>query len=248
MIDVSIVIATYNAANTIRAALDSVQNQNFNSWECIIIDGTSKDNTMEIVQEYSDVDKRFRHISEPDKGIYDAFNKGWKLAKGTWVYYLGADDILLPNAFSSIMFCDNIDQYSVVYGNVISVYPNGYEYKVYSKNYPMIRYRFFGSHQGILMKRDVIKELGGFKLEYKVKADFALVQKAFIKQHKFLKTDVFIAKFFLGGVSNQNIPWFDNERYRILKDNKSTKFPFVVVAFLGCFLKLRRAYYKIKTK
>ena len=89
---VSIIIATYNSEKTLRRALDSVLNQTYQDWECIVVDGASKDNTIEIVKEYVSKDTRFRYVSEPDHGIYDAFNKGWKMAKGEWVMYLGSDD------------------------------------------------------------------------------------------------------------------------------------------------------------
>ena len=74
---VTIIIATYNSSATLREALSSVLNQSFQGWECIIVDGASKDNTIEIMEEYCEKDARFRYVSEPDNGIYDAFNKGW---------------------------------------------------------------------------------------------------------------------------------------------------------------------------
>ena len=78
---VSIIVATYNSDKTLRQALDSVLNQSYQDWECIVVDGASKDSTIDIVKEYVSKDSRFRYISEPDNGIYDAFNKGWKMAK-----------------------------------------------------------------------------------------------------------------------------------------------------------------------
>ena len=95
---ISIIIATYNAEETLHDALESVLNQSFQDWECLVVDGASKDNTVKIIEEFCKHDKRFRFISEPDKGIYDAFNKGWRMAKGEWIYYLGADDLLLKDA------------------------------------------------------------------------------------------------------------------------------------------------------
>lgn len=76
--NVSIVIATYNSKKTLRRALDSVKNQSYQDWECVIVDGASKDGTVEIIKEYKNKDFRFRYISEPDNGIYDAFNKDGK--------------------------------------------------------------------------------------------------------------------------------------------------------------------------
>lgn len=115
----SIIIATFNAAKTLNKALDSVLNQTYQNWECIIVDGASKDDTINIVKEYVQKDTRFRYISEPDKGIYDAFNKGWEMAKGDWIYYLGSDDILLPNGLESLIKGTDTNSYDIIYGNVI---------------------------------------------------------------------------------------------------------------------------------
>ena len=115
---VSIIIATFNAAKTLSIAMNSVMKQTFQDWECIIVDGASKDNTVEIVKSYVNRDSRFRYISEPDKGIYDAFNKGWKMAKGEWIYYLGADDEVLPNAFIEL-FKSDMSLFEVIYGDII---------------------------------------------------------------------------------------------------------------------------------
>lgn len=80
--DVSIIIATYNSERTIKRALESVMNQTYQNWECLVIDGNSKDKTIEIVNNFVKFDSRFRYISESDNGIYDAFNKGWQKASG----------------------------------------------------------------------------------------------------------------------------------------------------------------------
>ena len=101
-VEVTIIIAAYNAETTIERALKSVKSQNFENWECLIIDGASKDKTIEIVQTIIKSDSRFQLFSEPDKGVYDAFNKGWRLAHGDWIYYLGCDDELLPNGISAL--------------------------------------------------------------------------------------------------------------------------------------------------
>ena len=70
--DVSIIIATYNSERTIKRALESVMNQTHQNWECLVIDGNSKDKTIEIVNNFVKLDSRFRYISESDNGIYDA--------------------------------------------------------------------------------------------------------------------------------------------------------------------------------
>ena len=116
MLKLSIIIVTYNAANHIEYALDSVTKQTFKNFECLIIDGKSKDETINIVEKYCKKDKRIRYISEPDNGIYDAMNKGYEFSKGEWILYLGADDQLCENILALLNeeLTDDID---IVYGN-----------------------------------------------------------------------------------------------------------------------------------
>lgn len=195
----SIIIATFNAAKTLNVALDSVLNQTFQDWECVIVDGASKDNTIEIVKSYTEFDSRIRYISEPDKGIYDAFNKGWKMAKGEWIYYLGADDEVLPEAFSKI-FQSPIEDYDIVYGDTI--FDLGYKKKIVKSISPEKLKGQMVSHQSILMKKTAIDSLGGFDLQYRICGDFDLIQKAFSQSKLFLHISVTVAVFNCKGISS----------------------------------------------
>lgn len=98
----SIITATYNSEKTLERTIISVLNQSFTNFEYLIIDGNSKDATVEIVKKYVPIfnEKQIalRYVSEPDKGIYDAWNKGINLAKGEWISFLGSDDYYLDNA------------------------------------------------------------------------------------------------------------------------------------------------------
>ena len=94
---VIVLLASYNGEKYLRDQLDSLINQTYPNWECLVIDGGSKDNTIDILKLYKQKESRVDFISEPDNGIYDAFNKGWKKAKGEWILYLGADDFLFPS-------------------------------------------------------------------------------------------------------------------------------------------------------
>lgn len=86
---ISCIIATYNCDSTLRRAIDSVLAQQGVEIECICVDGLSKDDTIKILQSY---DNRIRYVSEKDKGIFDALNKGVQMARYEWIYILGADD------------------------------------------------------------------------------------------------------------------------------------------------------------
>ena len=86
----SIIIPTFNSANTLRRALDSIIGQTLNDLEVLIMDGVSTDQTLDIAKTYND--NRIRIFSEPDNGVYDAMNKGIDKASGEWLYFLGSDD------------------------------------------------------------------------------------------------------------------------------------------------------------
>lgn len=209
---VSIIIATFNASKVVRTALDSVKNQLFQDWECLIVDGASKDNTIDVVKEYVAEDSRFRYVSEPDKGIYDAFNKGWKLAAGEWIYYLGADDYLTKDGMYE-MFSSSSDA-DCMYG---AVYRNKYNGKKISKD-PLPTEMKLGkmiSHQAIVMKRELIELMNGFDLRYRVSADFDLVTRSLKHGALFEMHPIYLAYFSDGGASSSMQPLKDSYKIRI---------------------------------
>lgn len=228
-IKVSIIIATYNSGKTLRQALNSIRQLNFEEWQCLVIDGLSKDDTIQIIDSYKSADPRFDYISESDKGIYDALNKGINLAKGEWIFVLGSDDELTPDGISYLLAAGN--DYDVVYGNVYLKSLDGKISHYIAKNHSHLKYVMSFSHQSVIMRRSVIKELDGFNLDYKIRADFDLMQRAFLSNYKFKYVNKFIAYFTLAGLSSTADKKTHIERYHICKKNKSTKFPF----FWYCF-------------
>ena len=99
----SIVTVCFNSEKTIKKTIESVLQQEFKDYEYIIVDGASKDGTMDVVKNYEDkFEGRLRYISEPDKGIYDAFNKGIRMSKGKYVWIVNSDDYIEPNALEEL--------------------------------------------------------------------------------------------------------------------------------------------------
>lgn len=227
-IELTIVIATYNAASTLKRALESVISQSYQNWECLIVDGLSKDNTLQIIQYYEEIDNRIRHISESDKGIYDAFNKGWKLAKGKWIYYLGSDDILTHNGIEELMsYTRNIDsQVAIVSGGVIRITQEGKHRILMSKG-------FQGSHQSMVTQKKILDILNGFNLTYKILADYDLFIKIKNNGYKVLNTKAIVAYFSAGGMSEnlKNIVYIFREKYSILKQDKYCKRPLLKTSY-----------------
>lgn len=223
-IKITIVIATYNAENYIEKALNSVLDQKYLNWECLIIDGASKDKTLSIIEEYEKRDIRIRHISEKDNGIYDAFNKGWKNAQGEWIYYLGSDDTLTyEGIYEQMKVADEAsNKIGVINGGVIRVNTDNQQRKCLSKGY-------FGGHQGMIMRRTALEELGGFNLKYKILGDYDLFFRMKKSKYEVINTENILACFNAGGTS-ENIKYAKvilMEKYSILK----TEYP-IMKAFL----------------
>ena len=116
---ISIITITYNSAKTVQRALDSVQNQHYSDIEHIIVDGASSDGTREIVEKYAADHKNVRYISEPDKGIYNALNKGIQMATGDVIGFLHSDDMLYSSdSIGKIAASFENESVDVVYGDL----------------------------------------------------------------------------------------------------------------------------------
>ena len=236
----SIIIATYNAAKTLPTALDSVLYQTFQDWECIIVDGASKDNTIEIVKSYVERDIRFRYISEPDKGIYDAFNKGWKMAKGEWIYYLGEDDKLLPEGLHSLMSEDASD-FEMITGDVYVLLDNG-------KLKPRFSNGVDCSHQGVCVLRSVLESLNGFDLTFRILADKDFLIRFENAKYRVKNERIFIAVFSLGGISQSFKGIFikAKENLQIYRGDDKTSFPMIKTLCILFRTLIGFSYHKFK--
>lgn len=225
---ISIIIATYNSANTLTDTLQSIVSQSLQDWECIVVDGASTDDTINIVEEFEKTDQRIKHVSEPDNGVYDAFNKGWKLSKGEWIYYLGSSDKVLKNGLSDLLKTNHHDA-AIVSGHVYGHKIDGTLKPGYSKG-------FRGGHQGKITRKSIIEEFGGFDESYKILADEDLIRKIENSGYKIDNENVFVAIFEIDGLSQSlsNITLKYKELYRIFKKYPlSIKYPLIKVLGLS---------------
>lgn len=224
---VSIIIATYNSSKTLSTALDSVLKQKYQDWECIIVDGASEDNTIDIVKMYAEKDSRFRYISESDKGIYDAFNKGWKMACGEWIHYLGSDDRLTFNGIEELIVKSH-EGVEMICGNCYIEMIDG---TVKTNKH----HGFFGCHQGKLVRRTTIERFCGFNLQYSILADLDLMfrmKNAHINIAYY--ENIYVAYFAMTGAS-QNISSImlrAKERYRLMIENKEPNALYISTTFV----------------
>ena len=176
---ISVITATFNSGKTVRDTIESVLHQTYKDFEYIIVDGQSKDDTMEIVRSYESLfGGRIRYVSEPDKGIYDAMNKGIAMATGDVVGILNSDDFYTSNnvleQVAKTLSDTNID---AVYGDVHYVNDDHLDKCVrYYTSRPFhrswMRFGFMPAHPSFYCRREIYERFGMFDTTYKVAADF----------------------------------------------------------------------------
>lgn len=216
---ISIIIPTFNASETLTDCLESLKNQVYQNFEIIQVDGVSTDTTLNISKEYKNSFENFLIISELDAGIYDAMNKGIRLAKGKWLYFLGSDDTLIDENVLDKISKEIVEnhQISVIYGNVNSVFYGG----KYDGEFTYDKLsRLNICHQAIFFNKKVFKKTGLFNLKYKVVSDWDHNIKWFFNDKiKQKYVDLTIANFTDGGISASNIDsLFEKEKnFNLLK-------------------------------
>lgn len=173
---ITVVTIAFNCVKDIEITLKSVVSQTYKNIEYIVIDGASSDGTLDIINKYSD--KISYIVSEPDNGIYDAMNKGLKLATGDWIIFMNAGDSFADNdVISDIRFQDNL---VCIYGNAIYLRENGEEYKI-AKEPDYIRWRNMPTtHQAFFLRTDDAKSIG-FDMSYKYDADYNMIYQIYMK-------------------------------------------------------------------
>lgn len=200
---VTVVTAVLNDAGHIEQTILSVISQTDIEIEYIIVDGGSKDGTLELIGKYKD--KISLLISEPDRGVYDAMNKGIKYSTGDFVYFLNSGDVLLnPSILSKIKLEEIKERNAIIYGNVVVAYGN---IEALEKPRPFFnsKMKFKGigiCHQSMFFPGELIRN-EKYDLSYKIAADYDLVYRLWRKGTEFLYRDITIAKYDWGkGISS----------------------------------------------
>jgi glycosyltransferase len=227
---VSIITATYNSAETINECLESLKNQTYRNIEHIIIDGKSTDNTVEICKSYSSsVDYEVKIISEPDRGIYDALNKGILMSSGDIIGILHSDDLFAyENVLEDVVEVFKREKVDSCYGDLCYVLKNDTSKVVRywkSGNFDLKKFRFgwMPPHPTFFVKKEIYEKYGLFNLSYKIAADYELMLR-FLYKHKISTFYIqkVLVKMKIGGTSNKslkNIFQANLECYKSWKDN-----------------------------
>ena len=242
---ISVITISYNAENTIEKTLKSIKNQSYNNIEHIIIDGGSKDSTLEICNSFS---HEAKIISESDNGVYDAFNKGLKLATGDVIGFLNADDTFYnENSIQDIVDAFSNNETDIVYGNLDYV---NEESKVirnwisrpYEKG--LLKKAWKTAHPGFYCKKEVYDRLGGYNDSFKIAGDFELCLRFLeINQVPSFYLNKKLVKMLVGGISNSGLKskWIIfKEDLRAFKINNISVNP--VLFFLYKFKKLKQFF------
>ena len=200
---ISIITVCYNSSSTLRDTILSVAGQSYSNIEYIIVDGNSTDSTLKIIDDHKSIITKW--ISEPDKGLYDAMNKGIQMATGDIVGILNSDDIFSStDVISKIV--SNFGNNDMVYGNIDYVNAKGKHVRSW-KSSPYKSEAFLKGwhppHPSLFVKRDAYLKYGCFDLSYSIAADFDLMLRFFEKhQLKSNYIDKTIVIMTAGGASN----------------------------------------------
>lgn len=211
--NISIITVTFNSDATLRDTIQSVLTQSYPNIEYIIVDGASKDNTIDIIKEYeSNFNGRMRWISERDKGLYDAMNKGIRMATGDIIGIINSDDFYHQiDVIAKVVEAFQDRTIQAVYGDVRFVNPDNLSKTVRyysSKNFSpsLFRYGFMPAHPTFFTYRKFFDEFGYYKTDYRIAADYELLIRFLHTHHlkaEYLPLD--FMKMRTGGASTASI-------------------------------------------
>lgn len=221
---ISIITTSYNSAATLRDTMDSVLRQGYTDYEYIVVDGASKDGTIDIIREYEPrFEGRMRWVSEPDCGIYDAMNKGIAMATGDVVGLLNSDDFFTSDDILATIAREltSPDAPDAIYGDVhyvdekdITRIVRYYSSRDFTRKH--MRMGYMPAHPSFYVRRECYEEYGAFDTSYRVAADFEnLLRLIYVNE---INTR-YIAKDFvtmrMGGASSSGLKSYK----RIIQDH-----------------------------
>lgn len=222
---VSVITVCYNRKATIKQSINSVLDQDYPDIEYIIIDGNSSDGTQAIIESYSD--KITHYISEPDKGMYDAINKGLKIATGDIIGLMHSDDVfydrsVVSKIVNTFLMSATAD---AVYGNGIYVTNDAKEKIVRNKiggeyNFKKLKSGWLPLHPTVYIKKSIIEKYGNYSLDFKIASDTEFLLRYLFK-HKIniVYMNEYVVKMKMGGLSTDYKRVLDvlSEDYEIYK-------------------------------
>lgn len=220
---VSIITVTYNSSQTLGDAIESVLRQTYHDIEYIIVDGASTDDTLNVIRRYEHAfEGRMKWMSEKDNGIYDAMNKGIKMASGDVVGILNSDDYFTSDDVIERMVSGFDDSaIDAVYGDIHFIRDGNPEkcIRYYSSKRfrpAWLRFGFMPAHPSFYCRRGIFDKAGFYKTDYAIGSDYEMMVRLFLVHHikaKYLPMDFVTMR--TGGASTRNV----RSRLQLIKDD-----------------------------
>lgn len=215
----SIITVCFNAENALQATLENVLKQTWTHFEYLVIDGGSTDGTLTLLKQFSllfaQAQIPFQYISEPDQGIYDAMNKGTRIAKAAWLLFLNAGDLLAdPHVLEQVF--QTSSQASVLYGDTLCIYQGN------KKLYPALplenltREMSF-CHQSAFIRRTLLLEQP-YDIRYRICADHHFFLSMYLRKERFDYRPIPVSVYEISGYSDQNKLAAHREQHRMQKE------------------------------
>ena len=216
---ISIITITYNSEAIVEETIKSVISQDYPNLEYIIIDGGSKDNTLAVVDKYRD--KIAKVVSEPDKGISDAFNKGIRNATGDIVGIINSDDILLPGALKAV--ADAYEEGVGVYRGNVFIWESASDTRIQavpSMKFPLHTFKKrIVCHPGTFVAKWAYEKYGLYKTHFRFMMDVDLLIRFYEAGVKFKYVPTELAMFRLGGVTSSSFLKKTDELNNLYREN-----------------------------
>jgi glycosyltransferase involved in cell wall biosynthesis len=239
---ISIITVCFNSERTIKKTIESVLYQEYNFFEYIIVDGNSSDSTLQIINEFN-LDKRISIISEPDKGIYDAINKGINKANGEIIAILNSDDFYYDQSILSKIVAGFSEETDLVYSDICFINKKQKISRYFSSKYFNKYFFYFGMmppHPSIFVRRKLYENFGLYKTTYRIAADFEFFLRVFLNSDNYAKYLPMLSVIMNeGGASNGTLYrriTLNNEILKSFKENGiKSNYAFV---YLKYFIKI----------
>ncbi len=204
---ISIITITYNSAKTVQRALESVQSQTYKDIEHVIVDGASTDGTKELIEAYAKQHGNVRWISEKDKGIYNAINKGIALATGDVIGFLHSDDMLYSaDSIEQIAAAFADPKIDVVYGDL--QYCSGEKVIRRWRSNPFspssLKFGWMPPHPTVYVRREVYEQVGEYDEWFHISADYDMMLRIFKSGYQSQYIPEVLVRMETGGASNKN--------------------------------------------